>query len=469
MKLPIVFLYLFTLVEFGSSSGQNITALKSSTCSNRNHGANASVLSDKTMVESLTLCIRVQFQSWERIVDLVISENFKFYLNSYEYSYGIFSYRSPEKHIQAQFDWKNTLLPTNTFWNSICISYHGFNEIIILAINGEKVDLAVDNILNTSTKLYVPYFLLGGINNYRREVSIIITDFNVWSRALTLEEILQFTSGEDTNFVAESKPDMFIWTHKNAKIQLNNCTKIITINRDSLFPMNQISKRHILFFITHTSTLDQAYKKCKIFNGELSYPRNLDHLNSAFVNGNQNDFVNECPKTLVPFQRSEGNMTKWFHYNKNGINSEVSFEPWGKVESQENGNCIYFDLQKKSYHETKCTDHYCGMCEIEQKRAVFRIHSECDDVWETFSVSSHFFFSQHSPGGFTFSETNGETKFIENIGWSLFHIYYNSTKKTLAALEKYGLYDLMGLNKWNVNNCGNKLTALLKLNNVSIL
>jgi hypothetical protein len=162
-------------------------------------------------------------------------------------------------------------------------------------------------------------------------------------------------------------------------------------------------------------------------------------------------------------------MTKWFHYNKNGINSEVSFEPWGKVESQENGNCIYFDLQKKSYHETKCTGYYCGMCEIEQKRAVFRIQSECDDVWETLRVSSHYFFSQHSPGGFTFSETNGETKFIENIGWSLFHIYYNSTKKTLAALEKYGLYDLMGLNKWNVNNCGNKLTALLKLNNVSIL
>jgi hypothetical protein len=421
------------------------------------------------MVESLTLCIRVQFQSWERIVDLVISENFKFYLNSYEYSYGIFSYRSPEKHILAQFDWKNTLLPTNTFWNSICISYHGFNEIIILAINGEKVDLAVDNILNTSTKLYVPYFLLGGINNYRREVSIIITDFNVWSRALTLEEILQFTSGEDTNFVAESKPDMFIWTHKNAKIQLNNCTKIITINRDSLFPMNQISKRHILFFITHTSTLDQAYKKCKIFNGELSYPRNLDHLNSAFVNGNQNDFVNECPKTLVPFQRSEENMTKWFHYGKKGIKSEISFEPWGKVEIEEKGNCIYFNLQKKSYHETKCGDYYCGMCEIEQKRLVFRINSECDDLWKQLKISFYYFLSQSNPYGFNFASANGETKLMQAFTWSLQHVLYNDTKVTLAELDKYGPYVSMGLNKWNVLDCGEKKTALLKMNNVSII
>jgi hypothetical protein len=382
MILPFVFFYLLLLVEFGISSEQNITAIQSSTCSDNNPGANASIISDKTMVESLSLCLRVQFQSWAPHAYLVMSKNLRLYLWSYDNSIGIFSYSSPEKNIQATFDWKNTLLPTNFSWNSICVSYHGLAEIILIAINGEKVDATIHKILNTSAKLYVPYFLLGSIYSNHFEVSIVITDFNVWSRALTIEEILQFTSAADTNFVAESKPDMFTWTHKNASIQLNNCTKLITINGKSVLQTNNISKRHILLFITHTSTLDEAYKQCKRLNGELFFPRNMEHLNSAFVNENQNDFVSVCPQIWVPFQRSEENMTKWIHYGKKGIKSEVFFEQWGKVEIEEKGNCIYFDLQKKSYHETKCGDYYCGMCEIEQKRVVFRINSECDDLWK---------------------------------------------------------------------------------------
>ncbi len=469
MKLLFVSLYLFLLVEFGSSSEQSITAIQSSTCSDDNPGANASVISDKTMVESLSLCLRVQFQSWAPSVYLVQSEYLYFYLLPYENSTGWFSYTSEHNYIHSEFNWKNTLLPTNISWNSICVSYHGLAEKIIIAINGEKVDVTNYNILNTSTKLYVPYFLLGTTYSFHQEISIIITDFNVWSRALTIKEIIQFTSGEDTNFIAESKPDMFIWTHKNFNIQLNNCTKFVTINGKKVFRANNISKGHILFFTTCTSTLDEAYQQCKTFNGELSYPRNLDHLNSAFVNGNQNDFVSECPQIWVPFQRSEENKTKWFHQGKKGIKSEISFEPWGKVEIKEKGNCIYFDLQKKSYHETQCEGYYCGMCEIEQKRVVFRINSECDDLWKQLGLTSYYFFSQFNPYGFIFAAANGETKLMQNGTWSLEHILYDNTKATLAELDMPGYYyDPIGLTKWNVNHCGEKKTALLKMNNVSI-
>jgi hypothetical protein len=468
MKLLFMFLNLILLVDFGSSSEQNITAIQSSACSDYNPGANASVITDKTMVESLSLCLRVKFQSWAQSVYLVQSENLYFYLLPYENSNGMFSYNTEHNYIQAEFNWKNTLFPTNFSWNSICISYHGLAEEIIIAINGEKVVVTNYNFFNASAKLYVPYFLLGTTYSYHQELSIIITDFNVWSRALTIKQILQFTSAEDTNFVAESKPDMFIWTHKNANIQLDNCTKFITINVKSVFPTNRISKRHILLFTTHTPTLDEAHKQCKRFNGELSYPRNVDHLNSAFVNGNQNDFISACPRIWVPLQRSEENLTKWFHYGKRGIKSEISFEPWGKVEIEEKGNCIYFNLQKKSYHETKCGDYYCGMCEIEQKRLVFRINSECDDLWKQLGITSYYFLSQFNPYGFNFAGANGETKFILNGTWSLQHVFYNLTKTTLAELDMYGYYNSMGLNKWSVKHCGEKKTALIKINNVSI-
>jgi hypothetical protein len=462
-------LYLFVLVEFGSSSEQNIRAIQSSTCSDFNPGANASVTSDKTMVESLSLCLRVQLQSWALSVYLVMSENLYFYLLPYENSIGWFSYTSEHYSIHSEFNWKNTLLPTNISWNSICISYNGLAEIIMVAINGEKVDVTNYNNFNVSARLYVPYFLLGTTYSFHQEISIIITDFNVWSRALTIKEILQYTFGEDTNFVAESKPDMFIWTHKNAKIQLNNCTKFITINEKSVLQNNNASKRHILFFTKHTFTLDEAYQQCKKFNGELSYPRNLDHLHSAFVNGNQNDFVRECPQVWVPFQRSEENMTKWFHYGKKGVKSEISFEPWGKAEIKEKGNCIYFDLQKKSYHETKCVDYYCGMCEIEHKRLVFRINSECDDLWKQLGITSYYFLSQLNPHGFILAAANGETKFIRNETWSLQYVLYDDRKATLPELEMSGLYDSLGLNKWSVKDCGEKKTTYLKMKNVCII
>ncbi len=59
----------------------------------------------------------------------------------------------------------------------------------------------------------------------------MISDFNFWSRPLTQDEVDQYTSGCNADFVKKSQPDIVIWAKANVSFRGNH-TAIKTISSD---------------------------------------------------------------------------------------------------------------------------------------------------------------------------------------------------------------------------------------------
>jgi len=107
------------------------------------------------------------------------------------------------------------------------------------------------------------------------------------------------------------------------------------------------------------------------------------------------------------------------------------------------------------------------LCEVELKRAAFKIESDCQDFWKKDQINFHYFISQITSKSVTFLGENGLSAIELNGSWFLKHNFNNGSMTMLGKFSNPGSYPLIGLNEWIVNDCGQNHTAQIKLTNVS--
>ncbi len=332
-------------------------------------------------------CLRVNFWTWDRSF-LFGAPSLHIYLNDYIKGTGIVL----DGKFSHTFKWKSLLKLSYFSWNSFCISSHLPN--LYFSINGKEVLNFTEG--NQQETIDISTISLGS-THFTGQIS----DLNIWNRSLSQVEILEYSLGCNSDFVLKSNPDILLWSSVNITIQGNSANKT-TIPKKDLCQLSNEAKlktKKVLF----PRNLDYAYnfKQCKNMNGEMFYPKNdndtqylLENIGSSLVNS-------ICSgKFWVPFVRSGTAENGWIYDSKKHQDEEHSFSPWVKSnfnETSTQNKCMFFDISTKHFKNIDCsTRMLCTFCEIDQKRNVFNLHSDCA-ISET-EMDTMYFFVPQNPG-----------------------------------------------------------------------
>jgi hypothetical protein len=263
-----------------------------------------------------TYCLRVNF--WT-LYPCTLFETPSLSLGLENYLEGIGVVRDGQ--FSHPFEWKNFLELSYFSWNSFCISSHLTN--LYFSINGKEVFNLTDvkeqqEKINVSTITLGSYFFTGQIS-----------DFNIWNRSLSHQEILKFSLSCESDFVEKSNPGILLWSLANFTSQGNSIAKATT-NRKYLCQQNNDSKPKTKMLVFPKSSTSEFYSQdCKNLNGVTFYPQHdrdiqylTDTVGSLLVN-------EECSgEFLVPFVRSRANENDWIYKNKeNQDDEEYSNKP----------------------------------------------------------------------------------------------------------------------------------------------
>jgi len=413
-----------------------------------------------------SLCLRVQFHNW---VDENIVESDFFSFNLKNFKTGIGELRNFEfKH---SFNWRGVIPISISFWNSICASFNYTDLTLILLVNGQ--------ILLNSTEKYLPEdnFLTEHLDLYidlrTRIFSGQITDFNLWSRSLSVTYLYQYSSGCSTNITEILKPDKVIWSRLSITNKNNSKSKIIP----------KVDLCQDLSFTTTTETVmlrssspnfnyKTAYTFCKDFNGNMPYPRNKTELKNIFFI--DKDFKQRCEnKVWIPITKSQYNSSVLIYDTRTLPEQVISFGTLGKKNldsfASSNKTCIYLEISSLQYSITGCTDLLCSMCQYKVDKIVFSLHGfnnelEIDDTYAMVREDFRSLSCRLSGimGKSSIEQFHDKRYVIYKKGCKDFLAYNSETSITPVGIRRW---------YWNSNNCNNGMiwntSILLKLSNVS--
>jgi hypothetical protein len=320
-----------------------------------------------TFQGGFSLCMRVNFLTWETSPLIYISN--KFSLTMMRYKQGqMFFYGLHVFPLDLPID--------PAYWNSICITFNAGNLYFNLSING------LDYVSTTKDKkINVEQLFRSAIELVRTPFTGHIADFNIWSRPLSPYEVYQYSLGCDVNFVENSKPDLTFWSTA-ALIYIGNNTKKTKVPFQQFCNKNENDN---VFYIR--LPYDRHYEEhseiCKRHNGELFFPRNDSHLQNLISYMDQTTFDKRCKNVWVPFKRSRYNHTKWVYDSTNLPEKELLFEQWKKAKPKPLvGDCMFFNITSIEYVESDCENELitCSFCQIEKSRQIFTLKHNCWDL-----------------------------------------------------------------------------------------
>ena len=456
MSSSLTMLLLFCVICFAASSNSNdISAITFLKCYEFECRGQVKISSTKSAVTSggYTVCLRVKFETWDKIT-LLQTSDFGVQLDEYREGTGTVFYGN---HFQS-FIWRDIIPLTRNLWNSFCVRFHPSFLTMALTINGLQVVNATDKKQMSPNKNDFSDIILGSVYFTGQ-----ISDLNIWSRVLSNEELEQYSNGCNYEFVGNSKPDIISWSKANVSFQ-DNFTLTTKIPVEAFC---QEKPETELILITQYDS-----KHCRKFNGEMFYPRNSSHLQLLLKGVDGSTLTKTCSDRIrVPFERSQKNKTKWIYDRKNNLEEEeeeVSFQPWIKsnvVDDRDNKDCMYFDTVLKQYSEVSCSESYprqCMVCELNFKRLFFNLKLECIDN----HIDINYFLVKEK-SLLLFSGVSGLT----NIEW-------NGHFKVVLAREKIeSLREVAGFtgtsppfgNQFvdSVDVCDRQGKMEMKLNNVS--
>lgn len=128
-------------------------------------------------------------------------------------------------------------------------------------------------------------FYLGGVM-YRGKVDRLlgtITDLNVWSRALTVDEMVKFTSSYQLGREVSSQDKIFDWesyNHTLAKTGKFNLTDKLPLTKDDLeFGTDSYKYVHI----TYAKGYEKSRDLCEMLGGQLPMPKNQEELTQLLI------------------------------------------------------------------------------------------------------------------------------------------------------------------------------------------
>ena len=453
----------------GKCSSENITAIEIMPSFSNTPGDGVQLMLNRITMpaDSFSICLRVSFSPWSGSQYLVSSDNFEIILYGMKdgvgnfLSYSLFTSMPPDATL-ISFGWKNILLVLTSIWNSICLTYDAPIQSVNIVINGEivKKSTLVRALGKLGSTITVGKWLASG--------GVQLTDICVWSRVLAAEEVHNITVGKGNDSFLKSKPDLFNWKNQSGSINLvSNNTRLVKINGGKVHAYNAIFQKNQVYKF-RTYQFDWAQKVCRRLNGKFINPT---VFNLQLSESTDEFNVYMCSnKFWVPVKRS--NSSKWVTVIKNELSREISLEPLNKKETQQPGDCIYFNTLTQSFYESDCRVGICSLCEMSHERFIFTLRSECD---QDFAGLDDQFILQPATaerfyGSFSGESNQNRISMGVNSQWGLYRRTFFDKNETLLAELNYKngeIVDVIGLNTWKVHQCGNKEEALVKLTNVS--
>ena len=156
---------LITLCSFGGSvecTSRNKTTVELQPCSKSYTGsAKLMPASGKTLVDSLTFCLRIRVKTWSPLIVLVKSESISLFLSPFDQYPGYFQYWQSGKEVAGALDPKKILTYSTTVWNSVCFVYNSLTRSLLVLINGEVAANKLMNGLDSVGKFNLSYIGLG--------------------------------------------------------------------------------------------------------------------------------------------------------------------------------------------------------------------------------------------------------------------------------------------------------------------
>ena len=154
--------------------------------------------SNVTFQDGFSLCFRVNFLTWDSST-LILSNILSLDIMSNQLGYLFFDE-------EYTFPWDIHIPIDPFYWNSICLTFNKSSQYFNFTINGKGIvstgkekKIVLEQFSHTSFEVGGSYF------------TGQISDFNIWSRPLSNDEITQYSFGCNQDFVEKSKPEVIFW------------------------------------------------------------------------------------------------------------------------------------------------------------------------------------------------------------------------------------------------------------------
>jgi len=260
----------------------------------------------RTELDSMSFCFRFNIEQWSYGIHYLKSSNIYLYISSYNHGTGIFSVVTDESASNVNFVWKGVLSMSPTTWNSLCLSYDASNKWMIVGINGVALFNSELSMPNIPGKFNMSFIEIGKTNNFRG----YFTDFNIWSKPLSLEDIAKYSSQDLSKITLYPKPDVLGWSDANITLR-NNCTRLVEQSSETISLRNALVKKKEYFLFANEKSFEKTTEQCGQINGQIFYPKTKDQL-KLILNLYKDKLTKHCSnKIWGPFKKSSANSTKW--------------------------------------------------------------------------------------------------------------------------------------------------------------
>jgi hypothetical protein len=265
------------------------------------------------------------------------------------------------------FDWI-TNSGVSMQWKSICIIHSFMDFTVNTSINGKLVNsMKIIVTTNFTENLSNPIEMGGGKLSLK-----YITDFNIWNRPLSVQEVEEYLRGLNFNtLTGMNGPEILGWSNVNATYQGYYCNKFV-ISRSLLASQIQISSEEPPikpFFILNnplSKSYDNSKRFCKQIRGTVFLPTqsNLNFARSYYYW----DFLIR-DLFWVPIIKSTDSNSKWVYDNEVEDHSESI--PIINIKGSNDENCLAFNLSSEGYIPQECSKEQHLFCKIPEEGTMF--------------------------------------------------------------------------------------------------
>ncbi len=258
-----------------------------------------------------------------------------------------------------------------------------------------------------------------------------IGDFNIWDRALTLQETLDWTTCR-----VWAKGNIVNWN--KASFELENME--VVENAVCQIP----EPGHVGFY--SKMTFNSLRRACQNYKGQVAVVRNqemMTQFKTAIDMHNQSCYVFDKAKFWAGWTDEESDD---FIAADNGEKLS-DFQPWflGEPNGEDLENCVVVEGRRNAWNDELCSHEFCGFCYV-PRRHVLHIRGLCEEsklddayAWIQSKASRNVF------RGLTVStiwfETYDQQWIIKNY----------DEQEVVATLDDNVL---MGTKQWNIENDG---------------
>jgi hypothetical protein len=283
------------------------------------------VLEPKVPVSNSTgysICLRVCIWRWEFTI---LFETSAVRLEMYNYDKVLICFFAEEGDLC--FTWVNV----NSEWNALCFT-HSFEDFILtVTLNGEPMGSETVQITNAFLDKLTKPLSIGSESLFWGQ----ITDFNIWNRPLSKDEVIQYSLGCHEGI--STRPQILEWSTTNITKQGIHSTHFKTL----LSCQSGMMKPFYQFFInTNVMNYKKSVELCILLRGDLFDPNFLEF-----------ELVDHFKKKFwVPTDKLERN-------GKQTINNPLTI-------GQESDQCMIVDITSRNYSSISCQEYFPSICKV---------------------------------------------------------------------------------------------------------